>query len=78
MLSAAMSGKALGAIFGLLFALLLFFTSRGLMHQKQWARITTIILGGLMLLGFPIGTVIGIILIYGMTKGWQVEAVQIK
>lgn len=78
MLSAAMSGKVLGAIFGLLFAVLLFFTSRGLMHQKQWARIATIILGGLMLFGFPIGTVIGIILIYGMTKGWQVEAVQIK
>jgi hypothetical protein len=78
MLSAAMSGKVLGAIFGLLFALLLFFTSRGLMHQKQWARIATIILGGLMLFGFPIGTVIGIILIYGMTKGWQVEVMQNK
>jgi len=77
MISATMSGKVLGAILGLLFAVLLFFITRGLMHQRQWARIATIIIAGLMLIGFPVGTIIGIILIYGMTKGWQVEAVQI-
>ena len=78
MLSAAISGKVLGAIIGLLFAVLLFFTSRGLMHQKQWARVATIILGVIMLFGFPVGTIIGIILIYGMTKGWPVEVMQNK
>lgn len=78
MISLVLSGKVLGAFLGLLFAVLLFFTSKGLMHQKQWARVATIVFGGLMLFGFPVGTIIGIILIYGMTKGWPVEVVQNK
>ncbi|HEY9190926.1 MAG TPA: hypothetical protein VIM88_08675 [Sulfurovum sp.] len=78
MLSASMSGKVIGGIFGLFFALILFFTSRGLMNQKQWARVATLIMGVMMLFAFPVGTIVGIILIYGMTKGWQVEAVPIK
>lgn len=78
MLSAVMSGKVIGAIFGLFFAVILFFISKGLMNQKQWARVATLIMGVMMLFGFPVGTIIGIILIYGMTKGWQVKAVRIN
>jgi len=47
----------------------LHFTSKGLLNQKKWTRITTIILGILMLFGFPVGTAVGILLIYGTTKG---------
>jgi len=73
MLSIMISGQLLGAFLGLLFAVLLYFTSNGLMNQKKWARITTVFIGIFMLFGFPIGTVIGVILIYGATKGWPVE-----
>lgn len=78
MMSITFSGKILGAVFGLFFAVLLFFTSRGLMNQKKWARIVTILIGMIMLFGFPIGTIIGTILIYGMTIGWPEETIQIK
>ena len=58
------------AIASLISAILFYITTKGLLLQKQWARIITIILGVLMLFGFPVGTIIGIILIYGTTKGW--------
>ena len=73
MISMLLSGKLLGAFGGLLLAILLHFTSKGLLTQKKWARITTIILGVLMLFGFPIGTMVGVLLIYGTTKGWPEE-----
>lgn len=68
--SFAILGEALGTFIGLVFALLLFLTARGLSNHKQWAKITTIIFGGFILFGFPIGTILGILLIYGVTKGW--------
>ena len=70
MMSAMLSGELLGAFGGLILAILLHFTSKGLLKQKKWARITTIILGILMLFGFPVGTIVGVLLIYGTTKGW--------
>ena len=70
MMSMMLSGKLLGAFGGLLFAILLHFTSKGLLNQKKWARITTIILGVLMLFGFPVGTINGVLLIYGTPTGW--------
>jgi hypothetical protein len=70
MMSMMLSGKLLGAFGGLFLAILLHFTSKGLLKQKKWARIVTMILGILMLFGFPIGTIIGVLLIYGTTKGW--------
>ena len=76
MFSMMVSGQLLGAFLGLLFAVLLYFTSNGLMNQKKWARISTICIGIFMLIGFPIGTIIGVLLIYGVTRGWPVEAQQ--
>jgi len=70
MMSMMLSGKLLGAFGGLFLAVLLHFTSKGLLEQKKWARIVTIVLGILMLFGFPVGTIVGVILIYGTTKGW--------
>lgn len=36
----------------------------GLLRLKEWARITSIVLGVLRLLAFPIGTVIGVLTIW--------------
>lgn len=70
MMSMMLSGKLIGAFGGLLLAILLHFTSKGLLNLKKWARVTTIVLGILMLFGFPVGTIVGVLLIYGTTKGW--------
>jgi 4-amino-4-deoxy-L-arabinose transferase-like glycosyltransferase len=59
-------------IFGGMFALH-FFTSRGASHTKNWARKTSIGIALLMLLGFPIGTVIGVYLLMNTTGGWADE-----
>lgn len=59
----------LGALGGFLFVLILIFSAPsilagwGLLQHREWARILTIILSVLGLLGFPIGTIIGI---YGL------------
>lgn len=38
---------------------------------KSWARMGSMVVGGLMLLGFPIGTLIGVYLIYNAKDGWS-------
>ncbi|ADE11783.1 hypothetical protein [Sideroxydans lithotrophicus] len=60
-------------IFGGMFALH-FFTSRGASHTKNWARKTSIGIALLMLLGFPVGTVIGVYLLMNTTGGWDDES----
>ena len=45
--------------------------SKELKKRKVWARIATVIAGLLLLIAFPIGTIVGLILIYNMTKGWS-------
>ena len=70
MMSATLTIKLFGAFGGLFLAILLHFIAKGLLMQKKWARVTTIILGIIMLFGFPVGTAVGILLIYGTTKGW--------
>ncbi|WP_024953817.1 hypothetical protein [Sulfurospirillum arcachonense] len=62
--------KLIKAFLALIFAILLYFTTKGLLNQKKWARIITIILGVLILFGYTIETTIGLLLIYGTTKGW--------
>ena len=47
-----------------------YFVSKELKKKKTWARIVTLITGIILLIGFPIGTVVGGILIYNMTKNW--------
>ncbi len=55
-------------------AILLYLIIQGLLKQSRWARVITIILGVLMLFIFPIGTLIGVLLIYGITIGWTKRA----
>ncbi|MFZ6640098.1 hypothetical protein ACO0LL_10185 [Undibacterium sp. TC4M20W] len=40
-----------------------FFTSVGAQKKEPWARGASIVLGILMLFGFPIGTILGIVLL---------------
>ena len=63
-------GEFAMSVVGLFLGTLFFFTAKGLINQKKWARITAMFLGILLLFGFPIGTIVGILLIYGTTKGW--------
>ncbi|MBI2148563.1 hypothetical protein HYU23_02690 [Candidatus Woesearchaeota archaeon] len=46
------------------FAVLGFFVGLGLWRNRNWARITAIVLGVIGLLSFPIGTIINAIIIY--------------
>ncbi|MBT5935716.1 hypothetical protein [uncultured Sulfurimonas sp.] len=49
--------------------------SKELKKKKSWARIVTVIAGVLLLIAIPIGTIVGLILIYNMTKGWSKEVI---
>ncbi len=60
----------------LLFAMLFFIFSTYILSKyvkqgENWARICGIILGFLYLLEFPIGTIAGVFIIYGLTKGYK-------
>ena len=57
-----------GGIFSLLFGLLSVFAGWGLLQMKQWARWLAIILGIFSLFAFPIGTVIGALIIWYLLK----------
>ena len=40
----------------------------GLLNRKSWSRILAIVIGALNLLGFPVGTAIGIYTIWALTQ----------
>ena len=48
-----------------------YFVSKELKKKRIWARVVTLITGILLLIGFPVGTFVGTILIYNMTKNWS-------
>jgi fatty acid desaturase len=60
----------LGLFFGGLF-FLHHFTAKGAFVKKPWARNASIGIAMLMLLGVPVGTLIGIYLIYNCKNGWE-------
>lgn len=45
--------------------LLLYFTRRALLEGRSWGRVSSIVIGVLSLLLFPIGTVLGIFMLIG-------------
>ena len=67
--NAALTGSILGAVGGMTSALIVLLsapglvTGVGLLYFKPWARIVGIVLSAISLLGFPVGTAIGI---YGL------------
>jgi len=50
---------------------LMFFTSAATTRHESWGRVVGIILGVLMLTGFPIGTVVGGYILYQLIMGWE-------
>ncbi len=53
----------IGIVMSVIFGILYFMIAKHLPLKKDWARILAIIFGILMLFSFPIGTVLGIILL---------------
>ena len=47
------------------FVLLLYFTRRAVLEGRAWGRVASIVLGVLLLLNFPFGTVLGIFMLIG-------------
>jgi NADH:ubiquinone oxidoreductase subunit 6 (subunit J) len=60
-------------IFGGIFALH-HFTAIGAREAKPWARKTSIGIALLMIIGFPLGTLIAIYLLINTTGGWSEES----
>lgn len=52
-------------LFGALWAAFIYFTWRAMQQGKNWARIAAIVLGVLSLLNFPIGTILGVLMLMG-------------
>ncbi len=46
-------------------------TARGARLGKPWARVSSIVISVLLLLGFPIGTLIGIYLLFNTWRPWE-------
>lgn len=57
-------------VMGILFAAH-YFTAKGAKESRPWARVSSIVIALLLLLGFPIGTLIGIYLLYNTWKPWK-------
>jgi hypothetical protein len=60
------------SLFGGIFALH-HFTAKGARETKPWARKTSIGIALLMLLGFPLGTLIGVYLLRNTWGNWEKE-----
>lgn len=69
-----MPGASEKYIFGALIlfgvGVLHFFIGKAIKAHKNWGKIGGIIIGILYLPGFPIGTLIGIYIIYSLLKDW--------
>ena len=48
------------------FGVLGFFTAKGITNKQEWARIVGIVLGVLNIPGFPIGTLLGVLILVGL------------
>ena len=49
----------------------IFFLAKSVKEHKNWARIVGIIYGIILLIGFPIGTIIGGCLLWYLIGGWE-------
>lgn len=63
----SLTGTALWLVLllGLLWAALIYFTSRAVSDGKSWGRVAAIVIAVLGLLNFPIGTVLGVLILVG-------------
>jgi hypothetical protein len=65
--------SAIFGVVGLVFAIimggvaaLIFYTAKGIKEQKNWAKILGIVFGVLNILNFPLGTILGALILYGL------------
>ena len=49
------------------------FTAKGARESKPWARTSSIIISVLLLLGFPVGTLIGVYLLSNTWRAWDAQ-----
>lgn len=61
-------GMLCGVVFTIVTGIALFISGWGLLQMKSWARWLAIILAILSLFAFPIGTIIGIVIIWYLLK----------
>lgn len=54
----------------------IFLTGSAVMRHEHWARVVGIIFGVLLLAGFPIGTIVGIYILWQLVFGWDKVAAQ--
>ena len=48
--------------------------AHGLLAHKRWARTAGIVYGVFALFGFPVGTIIGVYVLWQLRKGWPVDS----
>ena len=65
-MTSALIGLGVGGCVSILFTALYAFVGYSLMKLQKWARIAAIVLAVLALCGFPIGTILGGIVLYFM------------
>src|SRR5688572_9379374 len=63
-------GASVILLFFLIPLLFHFFVAKGAKQGKSWARRASMVIGILMLFGFPIGTIIGVYLISNAWNDW--------
>jgi hypothetical protein len=52
----------------------LFFVAHAVLQHKPWGRVAGIVYGTISLLGVPIGTIIGLYVLWHLVFGWNVSA----
>ncbi|MEK6550692.1 MAG: hypothetical protein AAB329_07630 [Pseudomonadota bacterium] len=63
--------RAFFALIFLIFPVFYFLLGRAIKQHKEWGRVAGIVLGILMLAGFPIGTILGAYILWCLGKGWN-------
>jgi hypothetical protein len=61
---APLFGLAIGILFTTAFGVLFVIAGIGMLNMRNWARIMTIVLAILMLPGFPVGTLLGVVALW--------------
>ncbi len=61
---APLFGLAIGMLFSAAFGVLFVIAGVGMLNMRNWARIMTIVLAILMLPGFPVGTLLGVVALW--------------
>jgi hypothetical protein len=61
---APLFGLAIGILFSTAFGVLFVIAGIGMLNMRSWARIMTIVLAILMLPGFPVGTLLGVVALW--------------